>query len=63
MAEGNGRNGLMGLADKLIAALPPTFIMLCGINLVFLWLVMHFVGDQMDTRMALLSKVIEHCEK
>lgn len=63
MAEGNGRSGLIGLADRLIVALPPSFLMLCAMNLIFLWLVMHFVSDQMDTRMALLSKVIEHCEK
>jgi hypothetical protein len=57
--------GITGLAASistgLIGALPPAFLFLCVINLAFLGLVLWFVEHQLDQRMGLANKIVEHC--
>jgi len=46
---------------KLAGTLPPVFIMLLFVNLIFLALVMWFLSHQMDEKLAVLNKIIDHC--
>jgi hypothetical protein len=46
------------LGGALIGALPPAFLLLCIINVVFLGLVMWFLADQIDRRTALVSHIV-----
>ena len=65
MTAPNGNGGLVGAATKLgqslIGALPPSFIALMVLNLVFLGLILWFIDDQLDTRMRVLSEIIQRC--
>ena len=63
---GNGCNGgIAGAATKigqsLITALPPSFILLLALNVLLLWIVLHFIDDQLDVRMKVLSDIVERC--
>lgn len=59
------RETVVGAASKfaqsLVGALPPAFLLLCLLNVVFLGLVMWFLADQIDRRTALVSTVITRC--
>jgi hypothetical protein len=61
----NGRNGLIGavssVANGLIGALPPAFLLMCVLNLAFLGLVLWFINSQLDQRVALANKILDHC--
>lgn len=66
MAEGNGRNGngrpsTLGVVKAIAGQLPPSFILLILINTGFLYFMMDFMEKQMDTRMQLAMKIIDHC--
>lgn len=64
-SEGTRTGGLTGLAATigtgLIGALPPAFLMLVLINSLFLGLVLWFVEHQLDQRMILANKILDHC--
>ena len=49
------------LGRSLIGALPPAFLLLCVVNVIFLGLVMWFLADQIDRRTALVSTIITRC--
>jgi len=51
------------LLGKLGGSLPPVFLMLLLINMLFLGLVLWFIDDQIQQRTELVEKVIEHCLK
>ena len=59
------REGAIGaltdLGGKLVGALPPVFIMLCLINVMFLGMVMFFLSDQIDRRTALVTQIVTRC--
>ena len=59
------RTGAIGaltdLGGKLVGALPPVFIMLCLINVMFLGMVMFFLSDQIDRRTALVTQIVTRC--
>ena len=63
--QGTRASGLTGLAATigtgLIGALPPAFLMLCVVNSMFLGLVLWFVEHQLDQRMLLANKILDHC--
>ena len=65
--NGNGRAGLVAsLADLLkatLTTLPPAFLMLVLMNVMFLGVVLWFVNAQTEQRIALASRVIETLEK
>lgn len=63
---GNGRNGsIVGAVSRfsqsVVGALPPSFLLLILINVLFMGFVLWFLADQMDTRTALAGKIIDHC--
>jgi mannose/fructose/N-acetylgalactosamine-specific phosphotransferase system component IID len=49
------------LGSKVIAALPPAFLMLCLINVAFLGLVMWFLRDETTQKIAILNRVLDSC--
>lgn len=67
--QGNGDApapaGLAGTAltigQKVLATLPPAFIMLLLINCVFLFLVLRFVANETDQRVQLVSRIVDAC--
>jgi hypothetical protein len=57
--------GLTGLAQSisagLIGALPPAFLLMCVLNIIFLGLILWFIEHQLDQRMLLANKILDHC--
>ena len=49
------------LGGKMIGALPPAFLMLCVVNLVFLGMVVWFINHQATARTELVDKLIDRC--
>lgn len=49
------------IGKQVITTLPPAFVMLCLINVVFLWIVFSFAENQSDKRLAIVEKIIERC--
>jgi hypothetical protein len=60
---GNGsRGGWIGaLGDRVIAALPPSFLLLCLLNIAFLAIVLRFIGTENAQRVALMNRVLDSC--
>lgn len=65
MAEGNGRNTVPGMvADMgrtLVSALPPAFLGLVVVNVIFVGLVMWFLNAQSVQRNQIVSLLIDRC--
>jgi hypothetical protein len=66
MAEtghGNGRNGgiLASVSEKLIRALPPAFLLLVLLNIVFLGVASWVFQHNTAVRNQMLTKIIESC--
>jgi hypothetical protein len=65
MTEAETPSNVTGMATKLgttlIAALPAQFLMLCLINVVFLYFVMSFLGQQMEARTGMANKLLDAC--
>jgi uncharacterized membrane-anchored protein YitT (DUF2179 family) len=57
------QGGFYGFARTILAGLPPAFVMLCLINVLFLGLALRFIEHQVDVRTALVGKIIENCLK
>ena len=58
MVEAGGNRGVVAsLADKVLTALPPAFIVLLLINAGFLWFESHSTAQ----RSALLDRVLDAC--
>lgn len=57
------QEGFFGFARSVLSGLPPAFIMLCLINVLFLGLALRFIEHQVDVRTALVGKIIENCLK
>jgi hypothetical protein len=51
------------LGQSLVAALPPAFLLLCVINLGFLWLVLRFIGDETGQRAVIVNRVLDTCQQ
>lgn len=49
------------IGRALISAMPPAFLMLCVVNVVFLYIVMGFMERQADQRVQLVAKLVDHC--
>lgn len=49
------------ISQSIIKALPPAFLLLLLINTVFLGLVVWFLTSQMESRMVIAMRIIEHC--
>jgi len=48
-------------ADKLISTLPPAFLLLVLINVMFLALIMWFLNSQMMQRTQMMEKFADRC--
>jgi hypothetical protein len=52
---------LAGLSDKLIRALPPAFLLLVILNIVFLAVAAYVFQHNTELRNDMISKIIETC--
>jgi hypothetical protein len=62
--NGNGRRGggvLVSVSEKLIRVLPPAFIALLVLNIVFIAVIAWVFDHNAETRNALLTKIVERC--
>lgn len=60
--NGNGRHGLLaGVSDKLIRALPPAFLLLVILNIMFLGAVGYVVQHNMTARNEMLNRILDKC--
>jgi hypothetical protein len=58
----NGRSGWIGaITDRLIAALPPSFLLLCLVNVAFIALVLRFIDHETDQKTTLMNRVLDSC--
>lgn len=62
-----GSRGIVGqaieLSKSMVSTLPPAFLLLILINFGFLGMTMWFLDSQMESRLALATKIIEDCMK
>jgi hypothetical protein len=60
--NGNGRGGtLVAISEKLIRVLPPAFLLLIIINVLFLGVMMWVFNHNAEARTELLTKIVEKC--
>jgi hypothetical protein len=63
--NGNGRrNGgsvLVSISERLIRVLPPAFLLLLVMNVMFLGVVAWVVDHNSEARNALLTRIVEKC--
>ena len=62
--NGNGRRSgsvLVSVSEKLIRVLPPAFIALLVLNIVFVGVIAWVFDHNAETRNALLTKIVERC--
>jgi len=52
---------LTSLSEKLVAALPPAFLLLVIINIIFLGITAWAFNHNTDTRSAMISKIVDAC--
>lgn len=57
----NGGNVLAGISEKLIRALPPAFLLLVILNIVFLGMAAYVFQHNTEVRNQMLSKVLDSC--
>ena len=53
--------GVLDLGRRVIASLPPAFIMLVLINAGFIGSVLWFLDNQMEGRTAIVDKIVDRC--
>ena len=64
--NGNGNGKYSGgviatISDKLIKVLPPAFLLLVIINILFMGAVIYVIQHNADYRNVLLTKIVEQC--
>jgi hypothetical protein len=60
--NGNGRHGLLAsVSEKLIRALPPAFLLLVLLNIVFLGVAAYTFQHNTELRNAMITKIIDTC--
>jgi hypothetical protein len=62
--NGNGRrNGsvMVSISEKLIRVLPPAFIALLVLNIMFVGVIAWVFDHNAETRNALLTRIVERC--
>ena len=52
---------LASLGDKLIGVLPPAFLLLLILNLLFMGAVIYVVQHNAESRNVMLAKIIDKC--
>jgi hypothetical protein len=61
--NGNGNGLLAGLSEKLIRALPPAFLLLVLLNIVFLGVASYVFQHNTAARNAMIERIIDSCLK
>jgi len=62
--NGNGKHGLVaGISDKLIRALPPAFLLLIIMNIIFMGVAAYVFQHNTDLRNQMIQRIIESCLK
>jgi uncharacterized membrane-anchored protein YitT (DUF2179 family) len=62
--NGNGKySGVTGMAHRLIAVLPPAFLLLVVLNIVFIGFLVWFLDHNATQRNDLLTKIVAGCLK
>lgn len=62
MTEQERANGLLaGISERLIRVLPPAFLMLIVLNIVFLGVFFWIFEHNTEVRNTMLTKIIESC--
>ena len=62
MTEGERTAGLLaGVSDRLIRALPPAFLLLVLLNIVFLGVASYIFQHNTEIRNVMITKIIESC--
>ena len=59
--NGTTTGRLIDASKNVLAAVPPSFLGLLLINLLFLAAVLWFLNSQVEARMALVTKIIDTC--
>jgi len=59
--NGTTTGRLIDASKNILAAVPPSFLGLLLINLLFLAAVLFFLDRQVDARMGLVTKIIDAC--
>ena len=49
------------IGRAIVSSLPPAFLLLCLINVAFLWIVLTFVQHQTDARLDLINRIVDRC--
>jgi hypothetical protein len=61
-AANGARNGLLAtVSDKLIRALPPAFLLLVLLNIVFLGVAAYVFQHNTEVRNQMITRIIESC--
>lgn len=62
MTDEGGKSGLvLSLSEKLIRVLPPAFILLVLLNILFMAAATWTFSHNADQRNALLTRIVENC--
>jgi len=65
VAGGNGRGGVItqafDLSRSLVTTLPPAFLLLVLINVVFIGMLMWFLNSNQERRADMIDKLIDRC--
>jgi hypothetical protein len=62
--NGNGRKDdrvLVAIGDRLIRVLPPAFLLLIVINILFLGTLLWVVNHNLDARNVMLTRIVDRC--
>jgi hypothetical protein len=54
---------LVGLSDRLIRALPPAFLLLVILNIVFLGVASYVFAHNTEVRNTMITKILDTCLK
>jgi hypothetical protein len=58
---GDGHGLLAGVSDKLIKALPPAFLLLVLMNVIFLGVAAYVFQHNTEVRNAMITRIVESC--
>jgi hypothetical protein len=58
-----GENMLASLSDKIVRALPPAFLLLVVLNIVFLGVAAYVFQHNTELRNDMITKIIDTCLK
>ena len=60
-SNGNGKVTVGALGHKIVSALPPAFLLLILMNVLFMGATLWVINHNAEQRNALLTKIVEQC--